>query len=244
MSAGLERMAPLVPASRVQVGLGGVRCLRRHRALRAAPALAADAGPRAGHRDRRGRGRDRAGGDSGGTCHARRTRPPAGCWWSRRWPPSSPCWCCPRQFGGAVLDRQRPERLGDFTAGPRTLPLAALAVVLGVFSAYVATALLALIALFTNLFFYQRLSFAAVTPAGHTLGVAGRPRAGRRLPDHRADGALRLGADPRARHPGGAGGDPDPRQPDPAAASRCSSRSRRRSPSARAGRSAPRGRSS
>jgi chloride channel protein, CIC family len=72
-----------------------------------------------------------------------------------------------------VLDRQRPERLGDFTAGPRTLPLAALAVVLGVFSAYVATALLALIALFTNLFFYQRLSFAAVTPAGHTLGVVG-----------------------------------------------------------------------
>ena len=72
-----------------------------------------------------------------------------------------------------MLDRQRPERLGDFTAGPRTLPLAALAVVLGVFSAYVATALLALIALFTNLFFYQRLSFAAVTPAGHTLGVVG-----------------------------------------------------------------------
>ena len=72
-----------------------------------------------------------------------------------------------------MVDRNRPERLGDFTAGPRTLPLAALAVALGVFSAYLATALLALIALFTNLFFYQRLSFAAATPAGHTLGVVG-----------------------------------------------------------------------
>jgi chloride channel protein, CIC family len=72
-----------------------------------------------------------------------------------------------------VVDGKRRERLGDFTAGPRTLPLAALAVALGVFSAYVATALLALIAFFTNLFFYQRLSFAAATPAGHTLGVLG-----------------------------------------------------------------------
>jgi H+/Cl- antiporter ClcA len=72
-----------------------------------------------------------------------------------------------------VVDRNRPERLGDFTAGPRTLGLAVLAVALGVFSAYVATALLALIAFFTNLFFYQRLSFAAATPAGHTLGAVG-----------------------------------------------------------------------
>jgi H+/Cl- antiporter ClcA/CBS domain-containing protein len=65
------------------------------------------------------------------------------------------------------------ERLGDFTAGVRTLPLAALAAALGVFAAYVAAALLALIALFTNLFFYQRLSFAAASPAGHTLGLFG-----------------------------------------------------------------------
>jgi CIC family chloride channel protein len=65
------------------------------------------------------------------------------------------------------------ERLGDFTAGVRTIPLAALAALLGVFSAYVATALLALIAFFTNLFFYQRLSFAAASPAGHHLGLLG-----------------------------------------------------------------------
>jgi len=72
-----------------------------------------------------------------------------------------------------VADGRRRERLGDFTAGPRTLPLTALAAVLGVFSAYVATALLSLIALFTNLFFYQRFSFAPATPAGHTLGALG-----------------------------------------------------------------------
>ena len=78
----------------------------------------------------------------------------------------------------ASSDRPTPgaparERLGDFTTGVRTLPLAVLAAALGVFSAYVAAALLALIALFTNLFFYQRLSFAAASPAGHALGPAG-----------------------------------------------------------------------
>jgi len=72
-----------------------------------------------------------------------------------------------------VADGKRRERLGDFTAGPRTLGLAALALMLGIFSAYVATALLALIAFFTNLFFYQRLSFEAAAPAGHSLGLLG-----------------------------------------------------------------------
>ena len=72
-----------------------------------------------------------------------------------------------------MLDGKRRERLGDFTAGPRTLPLAALAVALGVLGAYVATALLALIAFFTNLFFFQRLSFAPASPAGHTWACSG-----------------------------------------------------------------------
>ncbi len=38
-------------------------------------------------------------------------------------------------------------------------------------AAYVAKALLALIAFFTNLFFFQRLSLAPVTAASHHLGV-------------------------------------------------------------------------
>jgi CIC family chloride channel protein len=62
------------------------------------------------------------------------------------------------------------ETLGDFTATPRLLWIAALAIVIGVISAFVAKALLALIAIFTNLFFYQRFSMATVSPAGHTLG--------------------------------------------------------------------------
>jgi len=62
------------------------------------------------------------------------------------------------------------EDLGDFTATPRLLLIAAFAMVIGVVSAYVAQALLTLIGLFTNLFFFQRVSTALVTPEGHTLG--------------------------------------------------------------------------
>ena len=60
--------------------------------------------------------------------------------------------------------------LGDFTTTWRVLPLSALALVIGVLSAFVALALLRLIGLFTNLFFYQRWSSALVSPANHHLG--------------------------------------------------------------------------
>jgi H+/Cl- antiporter ClcA len=62
------------------------------------------------------------------------------------------------------------EELGDFTTTPRVLVISAFAIAIGVVAAYVAKALLALIGFFTNLFFFQRLSTALVTPAGHTLG--------------------------------------------------------------------------
>jgi len=62
------------------------------------------------------------------------------------------------------------EDLADFTATPRLLIISAVAVVIGVVSAYVALALLTLIGFFTNLFFFQRLGTALVTPEGHTLG--------------------------------------------------------------------------
>jgi chloride channel protein, CIC family len=65
------------------------------------------------------------------------------------------------------------SRLGDFTATPRTIPIALLALGVGILGAYLAAALLALISFFTNLFFYQRLSLAPVSPAGHHLGVVG-----------------------------------------------------------------------
>jgi H+/Cl- antiporter ClcA/CBS domain-containing protein len=50
------------------------------------------------------------------------------------------------------------------------VPIAALAVVIGVFAALVALALLRMIGLFTNLFFFQRWSTELVTPADHQLG--------------------------------------------------------------------------
>src|SRR4029077_14913143 len=63
----------------------------------------------------------------------------------------------------------RGETPGDFTATTRMLPISALAVGIGVLGAYVATALIALIAFFTNLFFFQRLSLTPVSPCAHTI---------------------------------------------------------------------------
>ena len=62
------------------------------------------------------------------------------------------------------------RKLGDFTTTIRVLPIAGLAMVIGVIAAYVALGLLRLIGLFTNLFYYQRVSSAMVSPAGNHLG--------------------------------------------------------------------------
>ena len=63
------------------------------------------------------------------------------------------------------------QRLGDFTTTPRVIILSALAIVIGVLGAVVALALLRLIGLFTNLFFFQRWDTTLVSPAGNHLGV-------------------------------------------------------------------------
>jgi H+/Cl- antiporter ClcA len=63
------------------------------------------------------------------------------------------------------------HELGDFTAGRRVLLITAIAIGIGVVAAYVAKALLALIALFTNIFFYGRFATGAVSPVGHHLGA-------------------------------------------------------------------------
>ena len=62
------------------------------------------------------------------------------------------------------------EKLGDFTTTLRVLPIAGMAIVIGVIGAYVALALLRLIGFFTNLFYYQRLGSALVSPAGNHMG--------------------------------------------------------------------------
>ncbi len=64
-----------------------------------------------------------------------------------------------------------PDDLGDFTATRRTLVISALAIGIGAVGAVAAFALLRLIGLFTNLFFYQRWDTAFVSPAGNHLGV-------------------------------------------------------------------------
>jgi H+/Cl- antiporter ClcA len=64
-----------------------------------------------------------------------------------------------------------PEELADFTTTPRVIPMAGLAVVIGAVSAVVAFALLRLIGLFTNLFFFQRWDTSFSSPAANTLGV-------------------------------------------------------------------------
>jgi len=62
-------------------------------------------------------------------------------------------------------------RLGDFTATPRMITTGILAMAIGSVSAWVAKGLLLLIAFFTNVFFFQRISTAAVSPADNTLGL-------------------------------------------------------------------------
>ena len=65
----------------------------------------------------------------------------------------------------------RPERLGDFTTTPRVILLTLIAAGIGVVGAFIALALLRLIGLFTNLFFYQRWRTDLVSPAGNHLGI-------------------------------------------------------------------------
>jgi chloride channel protein, CIC family len=71
------------------------------------------------------------------------------------------------------LDRVEHEEgaLGDFTTTWRLVPMSVAAVGIGLLSTYVALALLKLIGLFTNLFFFQRWNFELVSPAGNQLGM-------------------------------------------------------------------------
>jgi len=63
------------------------------------------------------------------------------------------------------------DDLGDFTTTFRVIPIALMSVAIGAIGAFVAWFLIRLIGLFTNAFYYQRLSAAFVSPAGNHLGV-------------------------------------------------------------------------
>jgi chloride channel protein, CIC family len=78
--------------------------------------------------------------------------------------------------GSPKVEKFRPESvkcpsdLGDFTTTWSVIPLSLVAIAIGILSAFVALALLRLIGLFTNLFFYLRWGSAFVSPAGSHLG--------------------------------------------------------------------------
>jgi CIC family chloride channel protein len=65
----------------------------------------------------------------------------------------------------------RAQQLGDFTTDWRVIPISLLAIAIGLISSVVAWALLRLIGLFTNLFYYHRWNTALVSPAGNSLGI-------------------------------------------------------------------------
>jgi chloride channel protein, CIC family len=70
----------------------------------------------------------------------------------------------------AVNKHDNSQRLGDFTTTVRVIPISVLAILIGVIATYVAWALLRLIGIFTNVFYYGRWSTAFVSPAGNHLG--------------------------------------------------------------------------
>lgn len=76
----------------------------------------------------------------------------------------------PRGFWGRFENGAAAD-LGDFTTTRRVMRISLLAIVIGIASSGIAFVLLRLIAFFTNLFFYQKLSFATgASPAGSSLG--------------------------------------------------------------------------
>ena len=59
---------------------------------------------------------------------------------------------------------------GDFTASPRLIFISAIALGVGALCAFVAVALMWLIGLFTNVFFYHQIATVFRSPAEHQLG--------------------------------------------------------------------------
>ncbi len=66
--------------------------------------------------------------------------------------------------------KDQAQALGDFTTTPRVITISILAIVIGAIGAGVAWALLRLIGIFTNAFYFGRWGTALVSPAGNHLG--------------------------------------------------------------------------
>ena len=77
------------------------------------------------------------------------------------------------KFGSALARFESEDEsgeLGDFTTTRRVLRISILAVFIGIFGAFIAFVLLRLIAFFTNLFFFGKLSIGPASPADNHLG--------------------------------------------------------------------------
>jgi H+/Cl- antiporter ClcA len=74
-------------------------------------------------------------------------------------------------FRSRFRDPIRDGEPGDFTTSLRLIPIAGIALVVGVIGALLAWTLLRLIAVFTNLFFFQRLSASPANPADAHIGL-------------------------------------------------------------------------
>ncbi|MEO6906069.1 MAG: chloride channel protein [Ginsengibacter sp.] len=77
--------------------------------------------------------------------------------------------------GDEDSDRQTPasgvaRELGDFTTSASVLKLIPLSIIIGVFGAFIALFLLDLIALITNLLYYQTFDLNLISPRNNTLG--------------------------------------------------------------------------
>jgi H+/Cl- antiporter ClcA len=70
-----------------------------------------------------------------------------------------------------LKESERGNRLSDFTISWRVLPISLLAMVIGVLAACVSLALLRLIDLFTNIFFFGRWTTQSLSPADNHLGA-------------------------------------------------------------------------
>jgi hypothetical protein len=103
------------------------------------------------------------------------------------------------------------QKLGDFTTSLRVVPISLLAMGIGVLCAFVALALLRLIGLFTNLFYFRAVEHGAGLACWESLGHLQRTRPYRGRAHYRSDGEIRLGTDSRARNPGGDRSDFDER---------------------------------
>jgi hypothetical protein len=85
------------------------------------------------------------------------------------------------------------DKLGDFTANARILPISLLAVAIGVIASFVALGLLRLIGFFTNLFYLHRLDSAGSLHAGPRLHRASAEA----VHPHGKSGAARFSPQPR-----------------------------------------------